>query len=69
MSELNVSRKSIEEILSLNASGQSGKSYIIPEYQRPYKWDIEKCETLWIDITNFYDETKDGSAGWKAGEA
>lgn len=60
MSELNVSRKSIEEILSLNASGQSGKSYIIPEYQRPYKWDIEKCETLWIDITNFYDETKDG---------
>lgn len=60
MSELNVSRKSIEEILSLNASGQSGKSYIIPEYQRPYKWDIEKCETLWIDITNFYDETKEG---------
>jgi uncharacterized protein with ParB-like and HNH nuclease domain len=26
---------------------------IIPEFQRPYKWDIELCETLWNDIEDF----------------
>lgn len=62
MAELNVSRKSVEEILSLTGTWQSGKQYIIPEYQRPYKWDLEKCDTLWIDLTNFYDATK-GSLG------
>jgi uncharacterized protein with ParB-like and HNH nuclease domain len=30
-----------------------GKKFIIPDYQRPYKWDIEKCETLWNDIESF----------------
>ena len=34
------------------------KKFIIPDFQRPYKWDKEKCETLWQDITNFM-ETED----------
>lgn len=31
------------------------KKFIIPEYQRPYKWDEEKCEILWKDITDFHE--------------
>ncbi|MBW0436012.1 DUF262 domain-containing protein [Leptospira yasudae] len=52
MAELNVSRKTISKLFS----EMQGKKYIIPDYQRPYKWDKEKCETLWIDITNFFQE-------------
>lgn len=58
MAELSVSRKSIKELLSLSDTNSKGKMYVIPEYQRPYRWDKEKCETLWIDLTNFYEETK-----------
>lgn len=58
MAELSVSRKSIEEILSLTGAGMKGKIYTIPEYQRPYRWDIDECETLWNDLTNFYDGLK-----------
>lgn len=58
MAELSVSRKSIAELLSFNDSQSRGKQYIIPEYQRPYRWDVEKCETLWTDLANFYEECK-----------
>lgn len=58
MAELQISKKSIQELLSLSDSNNRGKKYIIPEYQRPYKWDVEKCETLWIDLTNFYETHK-----------
>ena len=36
------------------------KKFVIPDYQRPYKWDEEKCETLWNDITTFFADQKDG---------
>lgn len=49
MAELNVSKKNISKLLG----DMQGKKFIIPDYQRPYKWDIEKCETLWKDIENF----------------
>ena len=52
MAELNVSRKNILTLFS----DMRGKKFIIPEYQRPYKWDKELCETLWQDLTGFYDE-------------
>jgi len=29
--------------------------YIIPEYQRPYSWEIEHCDKLWEDFISFYD--------------
>lgn len=58
MAELSVSRKSVKELLSLSDTNTKGKIYIIPEYQRPYRWDKEKCETLWIDLTNFYEDTR-----------
>lgn len=29
------------------------KCFIIPEYQRPYSWTINQCETLWDDLYEF----------------
>ena len=49
MAELHVSKKNIAKLLT----DIKGKKFIIPDFQRPYKWTIEKCETLWIDIENF----------------
>lgn len=37
------------------------KKIIIPDYQRPYKWNFGKGENLWNDIENLsYTETHDG---------
>lgn len=55
MAELSVSRKNISNLLS----EMQGRKFIIPDYQRPYKWDEEKCEILWNDITSFHFEKKD----------
>lgn len=49
MAELHVSKKSISKLLS----EMQNKKFIIPDFQRPYKWNIEKCETLWNDIEDF----------------
>lgn len=49
MAELHVSKKTISKLFS----EMQNKKFIIPDFQRPYKWDIEKCETLWNDIENF----------------
>lgn len=57
MPELSVSKKTIYEILS----SMQGKKFIIPEYQRPYSWDEEKCETLWTDLVDFYENKIDNN--------
>lgn len=49
MAELHVSKKSIGKLFG----EMQNKKFIIPDYQRPYKWNIEKCETLWNDIQYF----------------
>lgn len=49
MPELHVSKKTIGKLFS----EMQNKKFVIPDYQRPYKWNIEKCETLWSDIENF----------------
>jgi uncharacterized protein with ParB-like and HNH nuclease domain len=54
MPELSVSRKSISQLLTEETEG--GERFLIPEYQRPYKWDQEKCDILWNDIANFHFE-------------
>lgn len=51
MAELHVSNKTIGKLLS----DMQGKKFIIPDFQRPYKWHKEKCETLWNDIVNFFE--------------
>lgn len=51
MAELHVSKKNISKLLS----DMQGKKFIIPDFQRPYKWEKEKCETLWNDIVSFFE--------------
>jgi uncharacterized protein with ParB-like and HNH nuclease domain len=48
MAELVVNKKSIFELLDFSKIQAS--KFIIPDYQRPYAWIREKCETLWNDI-------------------
>lgn len=48
MSDLNISKKNIYEIFS-----KRGVSFVIPDYQRPYSWEKDECETLWEDLKNF----------------
>ena len=34
--------------------------FTIPEYQRPYSWQISHCDKLWQDITDYIDsDSKD----------
>lgn len=56
MPELSVSKKNVMELLTLKDFRSTKKHYIIPEYQRPYNWDLDNCSTLWSDLTNFYSE-------------
>ena len=49
MAELNISKKTIGKLFS----EMQNKKFIIPDFQRPYRWDTVKCETLWDDIIDF----------------
>lgn len=51
MADLQISKQTIYELFT----GVKSKKFIIPDYQRPYQWDTEKCETLWNDIEQFSD--------------
>ncbi|EOH9312053.1 DUF262 domain-containing protein, partial [Campylobacter coli] len=33
-----------------------GVKFVIPEYQRPYRWGIDECETLWNDILEVFGD-------------
>jgi len=48
MSKLNVDQKTIFDLLSDKKS-----DFLIPDYQRPYAWNEEQCQTLWDDIFTF----------------
>lgn len=48
MSDLEISRKKISAIFT-----ESGGKFLIPDYQRPYSWGRDECETLWEDLKNF----------------
>jgi len=45
MSKLNVDQKTIIDLLS-----DKKADFLIPDYQRPYAWNEEQCQTLWDDI-------------------
>ncbi len=47
--KIDPSLKLVSEYLKL----QKTESFVIPEYQRPYSWEIEHCEKLWQDIEDF----------------
>ena len=48
MSKLNVDQKNISLLL-----GDKKSDFLIPDYQRPYAWTEEECQTLWEDIFEF----------------
>lgn len=48
MSKLNVDQKTIDDLLS-----DKKADFLIPDYQRPYAWNEEQCQTLWDDIFQF----------------
>jgi len=54
MPELVVNKLSVFDFLR-----DPKRKFVIPEYQRPYRWDIEHCRTLWDDVKNFFTETKE----------
>lgn len=58
MAELQVSKKKISSLLSLSDDSNVDKIYVIPEYQRPYRWGPIECDTLWTDIKNFFMDKK-----------
>ena len=48
MSKLSIDQKTVLELLS-----DRKNSFLIPDYQRPYAWGEEQCQTLWDDIFQF----------------
>lgn len=48
MSKLNVDQKTIMLLFSDKKS-----DFLIPDYQRPYAWEENHCQTLWDDIFSF----------------
>ena len=65
MANLYVSSKKIINLLG-NQNMQE-KYFIIPEYQRPYRWTTEKCEILWADIVDFRQSIADKNAEYFLG--
>ena len=47
--QLNAEQKTIAQILN----DPNKPKFLIPDYQRPYSWGREHCETLWDDILTF----------------
>ena len=47
--QLNAEQKTISQILN----DPNRAKFLIPDYQRPYSWEKEQCETLWDDILAF----------------
>jgi hypothetical protein len=45
MSKLNVDHKTIKALFEDKKS-----DFLIPDYQRPYAWTDEQCQTLWDDL-------------------
>ena len=48
MSKLNIDQKKIKDLFSNKKS-----DFLIPDYQRPYAWGEDECQTLWDDIFSF----------------
>lgn len=48
MSKLNIDQRNVGNLFSDKKS-----DFLIPDYQRPYAWEFEECQTLWNDIFEF----------------
>jgi len=56
MSKLNVDQTSIKRLFEDKKS-----DFLIPDYQRPYAWSQDECQTLWEDIFEFAFPDQDSS--------
>lgn len=65
MADLYVSSKRISFLLG--SQDMQNKRFLIPEYQRPYQWDTEKCDVLWSDIVDFHTSTSSKNEGYFLG--
>lgn len=56
MSKLSIEQKTIQQLFSAKKI-----DFLIPDYQRPYAWGEEECQTLWEDLFAFIfpDDDKD----------
>lgn len=65
MADLIINEKSVGTLLNVNVGDTNHvrKQYVIPDFQRPYRWELGECEKLWEDIEEFYNtiKGKDGS--------
>ena len=48
MSKLNIDQKTVLELFSNKKT-----DFLIPDYQRPYAWGDDECQTLWEDLFLF----------------
>ena len=48
MSKLNIDQQTIKELFTNKKA-----DFLIPDYQRPYAWEENECQTLWDDIFAF----------------
>lgn len=45
-----------EKIFIGKLLSEDGQRFVIPEYQRPYRWGEDECETLWSDILGVFGD-------------
>ena len=50
LSNLNADPQNVNQVLS-------GNLFLIPEYQRPYSWKVDKCDVLWNDLYDHFCAT------------
>lgn len=48
-----------EKIFIGKLLSEDGQRFVIPEYQRPYRWGQDECETLWSDILGVFGDGSD----------
>ena len=57
MSSLNIEQKNIGSLFK-----DRNTIFLIPDYQRPYSWNLEQCRILWEDIYDFAFPNGDADA-------
>ena len=46
--QLNAEQKTVSQVFA-----ECKKAFLIPEYQRPYSWERDECQTLWGNLYEF----------------
>lgn len=57
--QLNAETCSVLKFLSAAENDEDHSVFVIPRYQRPYRWSEDECAELWEDIVNFFNKYVD----------